>query len=483
MDFEPVIGLELHLQLNSTCKLFSRAANKFTEEPNLNVDYYTFALPGTLPVLNFEAVRKALTLALALNCQINKVSYFDRKHYFYPDLPKGYQITQFYQPLAVLGKFIYPTDGILKEVPIKSIQLEEDAGKSLHDKTLGKSLVDLNRAGMVLVEVVTDPCFRRPDEAAEFLKHFRNLAKFLDISEANLEKGSLRCDANVSVRPKDSMALGNRVEIKNLNSFKFLTLALSYEIGRQIKELNSGREVKKETRGYNAERNITYSLRTKEELSDYRYMRDPDLPALCISEAMLDEVRSNIPELPHSIYKRLVEIEGVPSAEAMQISYNRPLYEYAKYINSRGVSFKLAINYLINDITSHLKDRDNPDEIPVKRESLAELLLLYQQRKITSKAVKECIDGMFKDPELNIMDFLKSKEFLISFTEEEVLNLVDQVISSFPEVIQEIKKQTDPTNEYASKRISFLVGQVMKRKKGLDPKFVFDLIQEKLGIR
>ncbi|MCX7952083.1 MAG: Asp-tRNA(Asn)/Glu-tRNA(Gln) amidotransferase subunit GatB [Deltaproteobacteria bacterium] len=483
-EFEPVIGLEIHLQLNSRAKLFCRAENRFTDQPNVNVDFYTFGLPGVLPVLNREPVEKAVTLALALACQINEISTFDRKHYFYPDLPKGYQITQFYRPFAVLGVFSFPLNGRIKQVPIKSIQLEEDAGKSIHDKYLNKSLVDLNRAGIPLVEVVTDPCFKSSEEAAEFVKFFRNLAKYLNISEANLEQGSLRCDVNVSIRPRDSLVLGTRVEIKNLNSFKFLTQAINYEIARQIKEVREGRDVFRETRGFNPETGTTYSLRRKEELSDYRYMPDPDLPPLRLSSAFVDGLREKLPILPTQTFLNLTQNWAVSPDDAIIVSYDRRYTTLLNHLISRGVAPKVAVNFLVNDIQGLIKERGlESSDLPFPVEKLTNLLLHYQNNKISSRSVKNLLERLLRDPTLDIEHTISSENLLIASSEEKVHSIVDEVLKSFPDVVKEILSEEDKTKTHVKKKIGFLTGQVLAKSSNIDPKIARKSVEMKLGIK
>ncbi|MCS6893858.1 MAG: Asp-tRNA(Asn)/Glu-tRNA(Gln) amidotransferase subunit GatB [Deltaproteobacteria bacterium] len=483
MDFHPIIGLEIHLQLNSRAKLFCRAPNFYSDNPNTNVDFYTFALPGSLPVINPEAVEKAVLLALGLCCQIQFESYFDRKHYFYPDLPKGYQITQFFKPFAVLGKFVFPMNGRLREVPIKSIQLEEDAGKNLHDRILGLSLVDLNRAGVPLVEVITDPCFRSPEEAAEFVRYFRNFARYLGISEANLEQGSLRCDVNVSVKKTDSVELGTRVEIKNLNSFKFLVQALNYEIGRQVKLVREGREVKRETRGYNPEKNVTYSLRSKEELSDYRYMPDPDLPPLVITDSMIKKIASKVPRLPNELFLELTEINHVNPDDAALVSYDKEYAELYLKMLKGGIAPKVAVNYIVNDLRGHLNTRNlSIDQIPFNISKLQQLLMAYQNNEISSKGVKTILEKLFDQPALNIDEELAGTEYRIVDDASKAQQIVDEVLAENANLVSEILAQESKSSVFVQKRIGFLVGQAIKRAPHLDPKQLGALIRSKFGL-
>lgn len=483
MQFEPVIGLEIHLQLNSRAKLFCRAANRATSDPNVNIDYYTFALPGTLPNLNWEPVEKALILALALNCQIEEVSFFDRKHYFYPDLPKGYQITQFYKPFARLGVFKYPFKGRIKEVPIRSIQLEEDAGKSIHDKVLNISLIDLNRAGVPLVEVITDPCFHSSEEAAEFVKFFRNLAKYLDISDANLEEGSLRVDANVSVRQVNSLNLGTRVEIKNLNSYRFLTQAIDFEIGRQVKEISEGREIVRETRGYNSGGNFTYSLRRKEELSDYRYMPDPDLPPLRLHESKILEVKAKLPVLPLQTFDELVNNWMVPVEDAIAVSYDRAFTRILRELIDMEVVPRIAVNYLVNDIQGILNEMNlDSSKVVFPTGKLAELLRLYQEEKISSKTVKAFIRRLLlDDPKMDVLGTIKAEGLLLEKVEE-LDKILEPVLSEFKEVIDEITQEPDKAKTHVRKKFGFLTGQVLKKLPNVDPRAVSEYLRKYLGL-
>lgn len=483
MQFEPVIGLEIHLQLNSKAKLFCRAASKSVSEPNVNIDHYTFALPGTLPNLNWEPVEKALILALALSCQIQEVSYFDRKHYFYPDLPKGYQITQFYKPFAVLGVFKYPFQGRIKEVSIKSIQLEEDAGKSIHDRALNLSLIDLNRAGVPLVEVITDPCFNSAEEASEFVRFFRNLAKYLDISEANLEEGSLRVDANVSVRPATSLTLGTRVEIKNLNSYRFLTQAINFEIGRQIKEITEGREVVRETRGYNSGGNFTYSLRRKEELADYRYMPDPDLPPLRLPQSKILEVQSKLPILPMQTFDELVNNWMVPVEDAIAISYDRAFTRILREMIDLGVLPKIAVNYLVNDIQGILNEFNlESSKVVFPTPKIAELCRLYQEGKISSKTVKAYIRRLLlDDPRMNVIETIQAEGLLLEKVDR-LDQVLEPILSELRELVDEIKNEPDKSKTHVKKKFGFLVGQVLRKMPNLDPRAVSEHLRQLVGL-
>jgi len=474
VSFEPVIGLEIHVQLKSSTKLFCRARNFFTDEPNINVDFYTFALPGTLPVLNKEPLEKAIILASALNCKINKVSFFDRKHYFYPDLPKGYQITQFFKPFAQMGNFSYPSENGLKEVTIKSIVLEEDAGKSIHDTALGCSLIDLNRAGVPLVEIVTDPCFSSPSEASGFLKALRNLVRFLDLSEGDLEKGSLRCDANVSVRQTGTMSLGTRVEIKNINSFKFLEAALEYEIARQIKQLREGKSVKKETRGYDSEKNITYSLRIKEEYSDYRFMPEPDLPPLVISEQLIERLKALAHPNPTDIYKTLVRDVGLSPSEALFISSTKPFAMLMLKGVERKKSSKILASLIINDIQGILNSlKKSADQIALPEEQIFELVDLLEADKLTRKNCREILAEIISSEKASVTEIIESRQLLHSSLSNEVLDYIDLVLKENSDIVKEILKGRD-------KKKAALVGLVLQKFNSANPREVSKVLDQKL---
>jgi aspartyl-tRNA(Asn)/glutamyl-tRNA(Gln) amidotransferase subunit B len=413
--FEAVIGLECHVQLDTLSKAFTGAAAAFGAPPNTNIDPHTLGLPGSLPVLNRHVVEFALRMGLACDCRIPPQSQFARKHYFYPDLPKGYQISQFDAPICEGGRIEFlDADGEAKRsVRLVRIHLEEDAGKNLHvpgAPPLKGSLVDYNRAGVPLIEIVSEPDLRSAAEAAGFLKAIRQLVRFLHISDGNMEEGSLRCDANVSIRPRGETRLGTKVEVKNINSFKFVEKAIEYEVARQIEVVRGGGRVVAETRGWDAERGISRSQRSKEEAHDYRYFPDPDLPPLAIAEDWLDAVRKGLPELPLMRRERYITALGLPPYDATVLTAERELCDYFDalllacgvkategLLPTHKTLARLGANWLSVELLGVLnRDGKTLTDSPVRAPELAELIMLVADETISGKQAKELFTRMYK---------------------------------------------------------------------------------------
>src|SRR6185295_15785420 len=399
MRFEPVIGLEIHAHLLTASKMFCGCSTAFGAEPNTHVCPVCLGLPGALPVLNRAAVDYAIRAALALGCTVHETSIFARKNYFYPDLPKGYQISQYEQPLATGGVVELPGTSQTRRVGITRVHLEEDAGKSLHEGFADsdrKTYVDYNRSGVPLIEIVTDPDLRSAADAAEFFTRLRALLVWLGINDGNMEEGSLRCDANVSVRPRGASALGTKAEVKNLNSFRFLQKALEYEIDRQIERLAGGERVVQETRLWDAAAGRTVSMRSKEEAHDYRYFPEPDLPTVVVDAERLERITSAMPELPDARRARFVEQHALPEYDAVQLTQSRALSEYFEAAVAAGAPAKAASNWIMGELARKLKEQNlDVGSSPLTPDRLAGLIGLVEKGTISGSMAKDVFDRMF----------------------------------------------------------------------------------------
>jgi len=460
MEYEPVIGLEVHVQLQTESKIFCGCATAFGGEPNTQACPVCMGMPGTLPVLNRKAVEYALRLALATNCKIAPLSLFARKNYFYPDLPKGYQISQYELPLATGGWIEIPDgEGGIKKVGIIRIHLEEDAGKLIHGEGESFSYVDFNRAGVPLVEIVTAPDLGSPKEAVEFLKMLRTILRYLEISDGDMEKGNLRCDANVSVRPRGTNLLGTRTEIKNMNSFRHVERALSYEIQRQIETLQEGKKIIQETRLWDPQRGVTVPMRTKEEAHDYRYFPEPDLLPLEIKEEWLEKIRANLPELPLQRRQRFVQQYLLPEYDATVLTSSKALADLYERCVSLFPDPKQVSNWITTELLRLLNETGkDPEECPIGAEDLAELLSLIKDGTISGKIGKEVLEEMFLSGK-GAKQIVREKG-LEQITDEAYLtNIITEIIQAHPKEVEEYRKGKD-------KLLGFFVGQVMKKTQG-----------------
>ncbi|WPM32809.1 Asp-tRNA(Asn)/Glu-tRNA(Gln) amidotransferase subunit GatB [Hydrogenobacter sp. T-2] len=469
MEFEPVIGLEIHVQMDTKTKLFCSCPVEFGAEPNSNVCPVCLGLPGSLPVINKRAVEFAIRAGLALNCQINMRSVFARKNYFYPDLPKGYQISQYEEPIAVNGWL--EVDG--KRVRIRRLHIEEDAGKNIHEGS--KTHVDLNRAGTPLMEIVTEPDIDSPQMAREFLEKLRNIMRYTGVSRADMEKGQLRCDINISIRPKGSKELGTRVEIKNVNSFRFVQKAIESEMERQIKLLLSGEKIVQETRTFDPSTGLTHTMRTKEEAEDYRYFPEPDLLPLVVPPQWLEEIKADMPELPEERYERFIKNYALDQYSAKVLTDNKELGDFfEESLRYYGQDPKLTANWLLNDLLGNLSEAGKDIESsPVSPQSLAELVKLIKENVLSSKLAKEVIKEMTATG--------KSPSQIV---EEKGLKQVSdegQIRSMIEEVLKENSKEVERFKAGEEKVFGFLVGQVMKKAKGkANPQMVNRILKEML---
>lgn len=472
MDFETVIGLETHVQLSTKTKIFSGASTAFGAGPNTNVEPITLALPGTLPVLNEVVVDYAIMLGLATNCEIRKANRFARKHYFYPDLPKGYQISQFEEPICERGHIIVRNGETARPIGITRIHMEEDAGKSIHEPAEQASLVDLNRTGVPLLEVVSEPEIRSASEASAYLRTLRQISLYLGICDGNMEQGSLRCDANISLRPVGEEKLGTRAEIKNINSFKFVEKAIEYEVARQMTLLNKGEEIVQETRLFDPESGTTRSMRSKEESADYRYFPDPDLPPLDISTSWIEQIRTSMPQLPEEHFQKLVAVYGLSEYDAGVLTADRAIVEFFEKVFGICSNAKATSNWITSELFGLLK-KENLEfsENPISAEHIGDLIKLVDSEVLSGKMAKTVFEEMFssgKPPE----EIVEEKGLKQITDPEEIRKAV---IEAFEQNQKQLKDFLDG-NE---KLIGFFVGQVMKATGGsANPKTVNSLVLE-----
>jgi len=482
MEFEAVIGLEVHAQLLTKTKIFCSCKNEFGAPPNTNVCPVCLGMPGALPVLNKKAVEYAVKAALALNCKINRYSVFARKHYFYPDLPKAYQITQYELPFAENGWVeIEKSDGTKKRIRIRRIHMEEDAGKTIHGEGFDEnSYVDLNRAGTPLIEIVSEPDISTPEEARLYMQKLRDILVWIGVNDGNLEEGSLRCDANVSIRPKGSKELGVRTEIKNVNSFRFIQKALEYEIKRQIEVVKSGGEVVQETRLFDSHKGITKTMRTKEEAEDYRYFPEPDLPPLIIDQDWLDSIRESLPELPDQVKERFVSQYRLTPYDASILVRDRALADFfEEAAKSYDGEPKRVANLIISDLLGALNEaKQDVETTPVKPSQVAQLLKLVDDGVISIRVAKEeVLPEMVKsgkEPKAIV-----EEKGLVQISDESALKeVIRKVLANNEKAVKQYKEGNEKQKK---KAVKFLIGQVMKETKGkANPKLLNELIPQVL---
>jgi aspartyl-tRNA(Asn)/glutamyl-tRNA(Gln) amidotransferase subunit B len=477
-QYEAVIGLEVHLQLLTQSKIFCTCSTRFGDPPNSNTCMVCLGLPGALPVLNRDAVTMALKAAMALRCVINPQSRFARKNYFYPDLPKGYQISQFDEPLAEHGSLTIEVEGRKKEIGITRVHMEEDAGKSLHEgfpDSGERTYIDLNRSGVPLIEIVSEPDLRTPEEAHEYLTRLRTLMLYLEVSNCNMEEGSLRCDANVSVRPAGRAEFGIKAEVKNLNSFKFLQKALAYEIDRQIEVLSRGGTVSQETRLWDSREQRTFGMRSKEFAHDYRYFPEPDLLPLVITDDWKEEVRKSLPELPEARKDRFLSGYGLPPHDAEQLTASKSLAGYFEEAVQAGGNPKLAANWILNDLLFLLNEsRKEIIDSPVAARSLAELIVLVEQETVSGKMGKEILGEMFSSG--------KRAEEVMTAKGLAQINEPDKIASFARQIMAANPKQVELYRSGKTATFGWFVGQVMKATGGqANPKVVQEILKKELS--
>jgi len=476
MQWEPVIGLEVHVQLRTKSKIFSNAKTAYGAAPNTQANLIDLGMPGVLPVLNEEAVRMALKFGLAVDAEIGKQSVFARKNYFYPDLPKGYQISQYEHPIVGIGHLdITLDDGSVKRIGITRAHLEEDAGKSLHEDFSGQSGIDLNRAGTPLLEIVSEPDLRSAAEAVTYLKTLHTLVRYLGICDGNMQEGSFRCDANVSIRPKGREKFGTRAEIKNINSFRFVERAIQYEIERQISILASDGTVTQETRLYDADRNETRSMRSKEEATDYRYFPDPDLLPVIIQDTLIDEVRRDLPELPTAKKQRFIDAYQLSEYDANVLISDIDNANYFEHVvDKTSASAKLAANWVMGELAAALnKNHLAIEESPISEEQLAQLLDRINDQTISGKIAKSIFETMWEDG--GMPDTIIEQQGLRQVTDSgEIAAVIDEIVNNHPEQLADYKAGK-------TKLFGFFVGQVMKATQGkANPAQVNELLKTRL---
>ncbi len=474
-DFQAVIGLEVHAQLLTRSKIFCGCSTEFGAPANHHTCPVCLGLPGVLPVLNRQVVELAVRTGLALGCQVRPRSVWSRKNYFYPDLPKGYQITQFDLPLCEHGRLEFDVGGQMRLVRIRRIHMEEDAGKTVHDAAEGESWVDLNRAGVPLIEIVSEPDLASSEEAAEYLKALRDVLVCLGVNDGNLEEGSFRCDANVSVRHREATELGTRVELKNLNSFRFVRQAVDFEVARQVDVILGGGRVVQETRLYDSVKNETRPMRSKEEAHDYRYFPEPDLPPLTLDDAFVEQARKALPELPRARHARFVSQYGLPAADAKFLVADRALADYYEAAAAKAPDARKLASWMQGEFARLLKEQGGTvSNLKVAPAQLAALLSAVDRGEVSGSAAKEVLGEMFRTGEEPAA--LIARKGLAQVSDAGALEAaVDEVLA----------KNTGEAEKYrAGKKqiLGFFVGQVMKALKGKgNPALINELVRKKLG--
>ena len=477
MEYEPVIGLEVHAQLLTRSKIFCGCSTRFGEEPNTSTCPVCTGQPGSLPVLNRKAVEFAIKLGLATSCRIARYSLFARKNYFYPDLPKGYQISMYEYPLCEEGAIGITVDGEKKVINLIRIHLEEDAGKLKHGETpeaASFSYVDFNRTGVPLVEIVSGPDIRSPQEAGDYLRRLRSMLQYLEISTGNMEEGSFRCDANVSIRPKGQKEFGTRTEVKNMNSFRHVEKALEYEIKRQIAAVEEGERIVQETRLWDADLGITVSMRGKEDAHDYRYFPDPDLVPLRVEEAWVEEIRKSLPELPGEKRERFLKEYGIPDYDAEVLTSTKTLANYFEECIRLFPEPKTVSNWVMGDLLRELKrDEREIDRCPVTPRHLAEMLSMIKEGTISGKIGKDVFEEMVRTgdrPE----KIVREKGWVQILDVSEIEKAVNRTVEGNPKLVEDYRKGKE-------KLFGFFVGEVMKETKGkANPKLLNELLRKKL---
>lgn len=474
--YETVVGLEVHAQLLTASKLFCGDSASFGSEPNTNISPITLGHPGTLPLLNGKAVQYAIKLGLACHCEITRSNYFARKNYFYPDLPKGYQISQHTTPVCVGGYVSIKTADTEKKIQLNRIHLEEDAGKSMHDVDPEATCVDYNRAGVALVEIVTEPCISGGEEAYAYLTELRKLLRYLGVCDGNMEEGSMRCDANISVRRKGEKKLGTKVEVKNLNSIRNVKRAIEFESQRLTGILLSGGEVMQQTRSFDAVNGNTFALRTKEEANDYRYFADPDLVPFNVTEKFISDIRSSIPSLPEERIELYIKKYKLPEYDARVLTEEKEFADYFEKIIAHTSNYKAASNWMIGPVKSYLNEHNiSITEFSLAPSSVAELIQLSDDGKINfSTASSAIFPVLVKEPGKSASEIAVEKNLIQDADENDINNWVEQVLNNMPDKVSEYRKGKKGL-------IGLFVGEVKKVSKGkADPKLTNEILLQKL---
>ncbi len=471
-----VIGLEVHAQLSTKSKIFNGDSSVFGSSPNTNVDVISLAHPGTLPRLNKKVVEFAVKMGLACDCEISRITIFDRKNYFYPDLPKGYQITQDRAPICKGGFVEIKSAGAPKKIALNRIHMEEDAGKSLHLDNESDSLIDLNRAGTPLIEIVTQPDIRSSEDAGALLTEVRKLVRYLDICDGNMEEGSLRCDANVSVMLVDAKEFGKKVEIKNMNSIKNVQRAIDVEIERQIREIEKGNSIISETRTFDVTTGKSFAMRTKEELNDYRYFPDPDLSPVIISDEWLAAIKAMMPALPKELFEKFVSRYALSDYDAQVLTDSKDVAIYFNKVCEFTTNYKAASNWVMGPVKSYLNEFNfTADEFPVSPGKIADLILLIDEGKVSYTAASQRLfPEILKNPNRSALEVAQQLNLLQDSSHDSLIPIIDEVIKEFPLKVEEYQNGKKGI-------ISMFMGEVMKRSKGkADPKVTSELLTQKL---
>ena len=473
-EWESVIGLEVHVQLSTESKIFSNAPTKFGQEQNSQASLVDLGLPGVLPVLNEKTIEMAIKFGCAIDAEISSKAIFARKNYFYPDLPKGYQISQLDDPIVGKGKINVEIDNEEREIGITRAHLEEDAGKSLHDKYESLSAIDLNRAGTPLLEIVSEPDLRSAKEAVAYLKKIHSIITFLDISDGDMSQGSMRCDANVSIRKFGDKKLGNRTELKNINSFRFVEKAINHEINRQIELIENGTSIEQETRLYDANKNETRSMRSKEHANDYRYFPDPDLIPIKITNEKIQEIKESLPELPEQKIIRFMEDYEISNYESKNLNSSKELSHFFEIVADKVSSAELAAKWILGDLTAILnKNNLNIKDSKISSTDMIDLLKKIEEGSLSGPGAKKIIELSWTSKE-SIDDLVKKEGLDEIKGEDEIIKIID-------EIIKNNSKQHEQYIQGKEKLFGFFVGQVMKETKGsADPKKVNELLSKKL---
>lgn len=474
MEYEVVIGLEVHAELSTKSKICCSCPTKFGGDVNTHICPVCIGMPGTLPVLNKKAVEYVIKAGLATNCSISKYSKMDRKNYFYPDLPKAYQISQYDLPLCYNGYIDIDADGREKRIGITRIHIEEDAGKLMHDESGTASFIDYNRSGVPLIEIVSEPDMRSAEEAKAFLENLKAILEYINVSDCKMQEGSLRADVNLSVRKKGENKLGTRTEMKNLSSFRAVVRAIEYEAARQIEEIKAGRSVLQETRRWDEGKNMSFSMRSKEEAQDYRYFPDPDLVPVVVDEKWKEEIKNSLPELPSERKKRYINDFLLPEYDASILTGSKVLADFFEETAVKSNNAKAASNWIMGEVLRVLNEKQMEiEEMPFSPEYLAELIILIDKGVISGTIAKTVFEEMFeggKNPEA----IVEEKGLKVISGREEILNIVSEVLNKNVKSVEDYKNGK-------KKAFGFLVGQVMKETGGkADPKIVNEILKEEL---
>ncbi len=474
--YTAVIGLEVHAQLLTKSKIYNSDSTEYGSLPNTNVGVVTLAHPGTLPRLNKRVVEYAIKMGIACHSTITRFNIFDRKNYFYPDLPKGYQITQDRTPICVGGYVTIDTKDGARNIELHRIHIEEDAGKSMHLAQETDTLVDFNRAGVPLIEIVSQPDIKTSDEAYAYLTEIRKLVRYLDICDGNMEEGSLRCDANISVMLNGAPEFGKKVEVKNMNSIRNVQRAIDHEIERQIGEIEKGNTISSETRTFDASNGLTYSMRTKEELNDYRYFPDPDLSPLVVSEEWLAEIKSTMPSLPRELYDKYVNEFKLPSYDAHVLTDSKDVALYFESVCKLTKNYKAASNWVMGPVKSYLNELTlSADEFPIPPKVLVELMNLVENNKTSfSIASQRVFPELLKNPSKTALEVAQQLNVIQDSNQDSIIPIIEEVLREFPLKVEEYKNGKKGI-------VGMFMGEVMKRSKGkADPKVANELLTKKL---